>query len=521
MSIILNEVRRATYLDSIVLMRLSREIAALPGVVEAGLFIGTPANKDILRDAGILGPEGVAAEAGDLILALKARDAAAGQAALAQARLLLDRPALAAAPAGGVVSRSIRGAVQAMPDANLALISVPGHFAAAEARKAMALGLHAMIFSDNVPIEEEAALKREARALGLMVMGPDCGTAIIAGLPLAFANVVPRGDIGIVGASGTGIQEVSSLIARSGRGISHAIGTGGRDLKPEVGAITTLMAIDALDADAATKHIVLISKPPAEAVVRLVLDRVGKSAKPFTICFLGAENLSLPKNARAAPTLRAAADLALGRPAARRPALVRQDLVRQDLARQDLVRQEFTRQAVRGPLVRGLFAGGTFASEAQIIFRQAGLAVASNVPVPGAAPLAAGGHVMLDLGDDSYTRGRPHPMIDPAVRDAPLAAALADPDVGIILIDLVLGFGAHPDPAGNLAGVIAGMRAGHDALIIASVTGTDADPQDRAAQVRKLEAAGIIVAESNADAAEMALAALAHPTRLREAASRP
>jgi FdrA protein len=503
MSVILNEVRRATYLDSIVLMRLSREIAALPGVVEAGLFIGTPANKDILRDAGILGPEGVAAEAGDLILALKARDAAAGQAALAQARLLLDRPALAAAPAGGVVSRSIRGAVQAMPDANLALISVPGHFAAAEARKAMALGLHAMIFSDNVPIEEEAALKREARALGLMVMGPDCGTAIIAGLPLAFANVVPRGDIGIVGASGTGIQEVSSLVARAGRGISHAIGTGGRDLKPEVGAITTLMAIDALDADAATKHIVLISKPPAAAVARLVLDRVGKSAKPFTICFLGAENLVLPDNARAAPTLRAAADLALGRPAARRPILVR--------------------QALRGPLVRGLFAGGTFASEAQIIFRQAGLAVASNVPVPGAAPLAEGGHVMLDLGDDSYTRGRPHPMIDPAVRDAPLAAALADPDVGVILIDLVLGFGAHPDPAGNLAGVIAGMRAGGGAgaLIIASVTGTDADPQDRAAQVRKLEAAGIMVAESNADAVEMALAALAHPTRLREAASRP
>src|SRR5215472_4282058 len=181
----------------------------------------------------------------------------------------------------------MRAAFQRMPDANLALISVPGHFAAAEARKALALGLHVMIFSDNVAIEDEVALKRAARASGRFVMGPDCGTAIIGGVPLGFANIVPPGDIGIIGASGTGIQEVSCLIARAGGGISHAIGTGGRDLKAEIGAITTLMAIDALDADPGTKHIVLISKPPDDAVARLVLDRVARSAKPFTICFLG------------------------------------------------------------------------------------------------------------------------------------------------------------------------------------------------------------------------------------------
>ncbi len=199
-------------------------------------------------------------------------------------------------------SRTIRAAVQRLPAANLALISVPGDFAIAEARKAMEFGLHVMIFSDNVPIEDEAALKREARERRLFVMGPDCGTAIIGGVPLGFANVVPRGDIGIIGASGTGIQEVSCLIARAGRGISHAIGTGGRDLKAEVGAITTLMAIDALDADDRTKHIVLISKPPAASVARSVLDRVAKSAKPFTICFLGASDFALPANARSAAT---------------------------------------------------------------------------------------------------------------------------------------------------------------------------------------------------------------------------
>src|SRR5215831_5475327 len=294
MSVIANEVRRATYFDSIVLMRISRQVAATPGVEEAGLMLGTPANKDILRDAGILGPDGEAAAPGDLILALRAVDAAAAAAAMDEAKRLLDAPREQAGTSVLTAVRTIRSALRELPDANLALISVPGDFAVAEARKALDLGLHAMIFSDNVPIADEAALKREARERGLMVMGPDCGTAIIAGMPLAFANVVPRGDIGIIGASGTGIQEISCLIARAGSGISHAIGTGGRDLKAEVGAITTLMAIDALDADAATEHIVLISKPPAQSVAKTVLDRVAQSRKSFTVCFLGAPQLSLP-----------------------------------------------------------------------------------------------------------------------------------------------------------------------------------------------------------------------------------
>jgi FdrA protein len=487
MSVIVNEVRRATYLDSIVLMRIAREVAALPGVEEAGLMIGTPANKEILRDAGILGPEGAGAEPGDLILALRAVDAPAGASALAAARALIDQPSGLGTAAAVEASRTLRAAVQRLPAANLALISVPGDFAVAEARKALEVGLHTMIFSDNVPLAAEAALKRDARARDRFVMGPDCGTAIIAGVPLGFANVVPRGDIGIIGASGTGIQEVSCLIARAGRGVSHAIGTGGRDLKAEVGAITTLMAIDALDADAATKHIVLVSKPPAAAVAGAVLARVAKSQKPFTICFLGAENFALPGNARVAVTLDAAADMALGvAPGRRPPSLPR---------------------LAEGKLVRGLYAGGTLCSEAQIVFRQAGLAVASNVPVPGAAPVPAGHeHAMIDLGDDAFTRGRPHPMFEPSVRDAPLAEALADPRVGLVLLDVVLGYGGHPDPAGHLAAFLAGRNI--RPVIVASVTGTDADPQPRDAQVRTLIEAGVIVADSNAAAAQAAVAAL-------------
>ena len=487
MTIVINDVRRGFYLDSVALMRMSRTIAAMPGVEECGMMMGTPANHRIMADAGVLSPEGSNALPGDLVIAIRATDQPAADAAHAAARQHLDAPKRASGAAAAWIPRSIRAAVKLVPEANLALISVPGAFAVAEARKALGRGLHVMMFSDNVPIEDEIALKQEARALGLLVMGPDCGTAIINGTPLAFANVVPSGDIGIVGASGTGIQEVSCLIGNNGGGISHAIGTGGRDLKADVGGITTLMAIDALDADPATRHIVLISKPPAASVAVKVLARVGRSAKPFTICFIGGTDAVLPPNAKAVATLKDAAAHALGR-----------DLLELTLARKG---------KAKGKLIRGLFAGGTMAAEAQVIFRDGGLSLASNVPIPGVAMLGADRalHTVIDLGDDEYTQGRPHPMIEPAVRDVPLAAALKDPNVGVVLIDFVLGYGAHADPAGHLASSLAQIKS-EGAVIVASITGTERDPQVLSRQVRTLEAAGVVVAGANADAARIALA---------------
>lgn len=503
MSVVLNEIRRGVYLDSVALMRLTREVAALQGVEDAGLMIGSPANRAILKDAGLLAAEGEAAGAGDLVLAVRATGEAAARAALSHAKTLLDQRRNAGVGSGGGgraawQPRTLQSAMQASPESNLALISVPGDFAAAEARKALNRGLNVMIFSDNVAIEQEVALKREAREAGLLVMGPDCGTAIIGGVPLAFANAVPRGAIGIIGASGTGIQEVSCLIAARGGGISHAIGTGGRDLKSEVGGITTLMAIDLMEADPATRHIVLISKPPADDVARAVLARVVKSARPFTICFLGARDLNLPPNATLAPTLEAAALRALG-------LSVPEGASAGSAA--------IGRPPAGARLVRGLFAGGTLCSEAQIVALARGAAVTSNVPVPGARPLPPAGeavHRLIDLGDDEFTHGRPHPMIEPAVRDEPLAAALNDQSVGVVLTDLVLGTGSHDDPAGHLVRAL--QRTPHrHALIIASVTGTDADPQSRARQVRTLEHAGVHVAASNAEAARLAFDAVTEP----------
>jgi succinyl-CoA synthetase alpha subunit len=358
-----------------------------------------------------------------------------------------------------------------------------------------------LIFSDNVPLDEETSLKREARDLGLLVMGPDCGTAIINGVPLAFANRLRPGPVGIIGASGTGMQEVSCLISEAGGGVSHAIGVGGRDLGAEVGAITTLMAMDALDYDGPTESVVLVSKPPHPQVAERVAERIGRSAKPYTVCFIGAESLDLPGNARQANTLREAAAMALGGT----PVGSGFDIAGIAAGRRAAVRA--------GGRIEGLFCGGTLCAEAQSVLRAGGRRVASNAAIPGVEVLDAGGQSagdrLVDLGADEYTRGRPHPMIDPTVREELLRGALEDPRVAVVLVDLVIGLGAHPDPASSIATIVGRSRTASP-IVVASVTGTVLDPQNRAVQSERLADSGILVAPSNAQAAELALALVAH-----------
>jgi len=448
-SLVLNRVERGRYLDSVALMHLSRRLAALPGIEGAALMIGSPSNKVLLRDAGLLAAEGEDAGVNDLVIAVRASDESAGRRAVDSA-LNLEPEKSEIFPH----ARTLAGALEALPRANLALISVPGDFAAAEARKALGAGLNALVFSSGVPLEEERALKRLANEKGLLLMGPDCGTALIAGTPVAFANAVPRGDIGIVSASGTGLQEVSCLIARMGAGVSHGIGVGGRDLDERVGALGTLAAIDALESDPGTRIVVLISKPPAPRVAEQVLERLARCAKRSVVCFLGLDRPGL------ATTLREAAELATGK---------------------KLQEEKLEKRKIKGR-VHGLYCGGTLCSEAELVFRRLGLS----------------GHRFVDLGDDRYTRGRPHPMIDPEIRNDYLATAAADPAVGVILVDVVLGYGSHPDPAGVL------VKNQVTKTLVASVVGTEKDPQMRSRQVARLRDAGVLVAPSNAHAAEWA-----------------
>jgi len=489
-----SRVVRGRYLDSVSLMRVSQRLSALPGVAEAAVMIGSDTNKRLMRDSGLLSEEASAAQPADLIVGVRADDEAAARAALETVDTLLAAPG--ARDGGGTVSRvrTLAGATKALPGASVALISVPGEFAAAEAAKALHAGLHVLLFSNNVALDDERRLKMLARERGLLLMGPDCGTSLVNGVPLAFANAVPRGGVGVVAASGTGLQEVTTQVARAGGGISHGIGVGGRDLRDEIGGVTTLMAIDALDADASTTHVVIISKPPAPRVAKAVLERIAKSAKPFTVCLLGQSDVALPSNARRAHSLREAAELALGG----------QRFAPDFVAKATLPRP-------RGRRVRGLYCGGTLCAEAQLVLLAAGESVASNAAVPGARSLentdSAAQHSIVDLGADEYTRGRPHPMIEPTIRTEPLRAAFTDPTTAVVLLDVVIGYGAHSDPAGVFADALGGMPQ-NGPTIVASVCGTESDPQGYSRQVRTLERAGVIVAPSNAHAAELAVRAL-------------
>lgn len=505
------------YKDSVALLAISSKLLALDGITGASVVMATPTNLENLVDAGLAG--GLEASTSDLVVAVAGEDGAACEAALAAAgELLAERPAEDGAAAAEQPPASIQAAARRDPSVNLALVSVPGDYAAAEALKAIKLGMSVMIFSDNVPVERELEIKRAADERDLIVMGPDCGTAIVNGIPLGFANVVRRGPIGVVGASGTGTQEVTARIHELGSGVSQAIGTGGHDLSEAIGGISMLRGLRWLEDDPETKVVVLVSKPPHPTVAAAVLAQAAAMSTPVVSIFLGADP-SASAGLLAAGNLAEAADLAValaeGRPAERAPLGVREEA----RARLDEI---VSAAAPAQRFVRGIFSGGTFCFEAQLVLRAHGLDAWSNTPVSGNATLAniatSVEHTIVDMGDDAFTQGRPHPMIDPGLRDERLAREAADPATAVLLVDVVLGYGSTPDPVSGLVEVLTRACAdaagdGRALAAIVHVCGTSADPQDRPAVVERLRASGALVASTNAEAAMWA----AHvATRLAE-----
>ncbi len=510
-------IRRDSYYDSVFLMRISREIKAIPGIEDAVVAMGTAANKRLLTDTGYPAAEVDPAGPNDLILAIRGEGAEPAQIEKAIDVLLKGSGTRTAnggengARSGGAAPRprDLAGAVRIAPDANVALISVPGIYAAREARLALERGLHVMLFSDNVALEDEIALKNLAARRGLLMMGPDCGTAILNGKPLAFANVVRRGAIGVVGASGTGIQEITCAVHRLGGGISQAIGTGGRDLSENVGGLMTRMGIEALAADPQTQVIVVVSKPPAPAVAEKVLEALRAAGKPAVVHFVGSSR----ENNDASSIIRFASSLAgAAEEACRLAGIAVADSV-SSVFSPDLTR-EIARRLAKGAVLRGLFCGGTTGHEALCLLERAGHKIFSNLHKKGERKITGAdrprGNMVLDLGDDEFTAGRPHPMIEPALRNERLLAEFDDssaPAAMLLLFDLILGYGSHPDPAGVLAEGLAQAKikaAPGNYVAIASITGTDLDPQDYARQRQTLESAGVIVAPDNRHASALA-----------------
>jgi FdrA protein len=500
-------IKKSAYHDSVSLMLVAKELAKAPGVTDAAVVMATEANKGILKEAGLLSPEAEAASPNDLVITVSGEPSDLPE-ALVLAESLLQKKVSAAGEPGSAAfrPRTLSGAVKADPSANVAVISVAGRYATAEAWDALHLGLHVLLFSDNVSLEDEIALKRYAVEHGLLLMGPGAGTAILNGVALGFANVLPRGPVGIVSAAGTGLQEVSTLLARLGVGISQGIGTGGRDLKEAVGGLMMLSGLQALQADPATRIIVLVSKPPSPPVAEKILSQARQSDKPTVVCFLG--QAFTGQNITA--TLEESAFLAatLADPNTRSPVSEESHQPRQSRKKASAGKR----------YLRALFSGGTLCYEAQVIWSKVlKQPVFSNAPLVEACRLQnsnrSHGHSAVDLGEEEFTVGRPHPMIDNDLRIRRLFQEARDPDTAVILLDVVLGFGAHPDPASELAPAILKAReiaSGRQIAFIASVTGTEADPQCRSRQVAALEAAGVVVCESNAAAARLAAKMIRH-----------
>lgn len=492
------EIRHGTYYDSVVLMQLQRSLAKLSGVEDAGVMMGTPANKELLKESNLLVSEAKKACNDDLVIVVRADNEATAEGALAEVDALLTRRR-SVGTEEEYLPQSIESATNMMPEAQWVLVSVPGRYAAGVAREALRLGKNVFLYSDNVSLKDEIALKESAAEKGLLVMGPDCGTAIVNGVGLGFANGVRRGPIGLIAASGTGLQAVTAAIHNRGGGITHAFGTGGRDLSSDVNGITARQALTLLSHDPETKVIVLISKPPAPEVANALLNLARSTGKPVVVDFIGyAPPAKQIANLHFSATFDETAALAIALSSEHKSALSAP------------LAFPSSPHPNRGRYLRGLFSGGTLAYETLLILSGYVPMLYSNVPLDKRYylenPHQSREHTIIDLGEDEFTIGRLHPMMDNSLRIRRFQQEADDPEVAVLLLDVVLGYGAHPDPASELAPAIAqakegATKAGRDITVVAVVIGTDQDPQDLEKQVEQLRAAGAHVETSNEAAA--------------------
>ncbi len=482
------ELRPGAYADSVTLLQVSRTVQGIAGVSNAQVAMATTLNLEVLTQMGFAVP--AEATSNDMVVAVRLEDPEALDRVLAGVDSALHEVShRSAGPSELAPPRTTATALRGVTDA-IVLVSVPGAHAMVEAMDALDADCDVMVFSDNVPLAQEVELKRVASERGLLVMGPDCGTAVVEGVGLGFANIVQPGPVGIVAASGTGCQQLLALLDHAGVGVTSALGVGGRDLSAEVGGVSTLAALDRLDADPAVELVVMVSKPPAEAVAEKVRSRAAELSTPVELALLGPGR----------PDLTAAVESVLVR-------------LGREVPTWPVIAPAEPLTTSGGRWLRGLFVGGTLCDEAMLIASDRLGPVHSNIPLDPSWALdphqpSPAQHTMLDFGDDALTAGRAHPMIDPALRLEHLAQVAADEDTAVILLDVVLGHGAEPDPATALAAAIGSIRK----PVVVAVVGTGADPQDLARQVQVLADAGAEVHLSNAGATRRALDLLGEPS---------
>lgn len=501
-----------TYLDSVLQLSGTRTMFEVEGVEWAAAAMATPANVETLLGQGFDQSDLGAASANDLFVAARAADDSTVEAAIKAGE---DALFAARAGAGGATdhaqrqARSLDEAISLQPGTNVAVISVPGDYAALEAHKALTAGMHVLLFSDNVSVDDEIALKERAGEVGRLLMGPGAGTAMLGGIGLGFANMVKRGRVGVIAAAGTGAQEAMALLDRWGAGVSHVIGLGGRDLSEAVDGRMAKLALAAMRHDPGTDAILLVSKPPSARVAKALVGQAGTT--PLIASLLGLDApLDLPDNVEVLTTLEEGVVRAL--------AAVGIEAPDPSAGLVDDVEAACARLGDKRRLVRGLFSGGTLCYESLVIMSRLLGPIYSNTPIDKrhGVPAPAGSHICLDLGEEEYTKGRPHPMIDPEARVELMREEGRSAETAVVLVDVVLGHGSHADPAGELAPVCADIMAGgRGPQVVAYVLGTEGDPQGFESQQAKLRDVGCIVTETAARASLAAAAiALREPARV-------
>ncbi|MFC5402661.1 acyl-CoA synthetase FdrA [Cohnella soli] len=500
-------IKKNTYFDSVSLMSLTTKANKIDTIEQAFIAMGTQMNKEVLQNVGLMAPELEEAKNSDLMIVIKAaNDELAERSYEAVENLFAAKDEMSGT--SEIQYPTIDSAARSLSSANMAVISVNGAFAAREARKALEKNLHVMLFSDNVSVDDEIALKRLAHERGLLMMGPDCGTAIIGNVGLCFANKVRQGSIGIVGASGTGSQEISVRIHDFGGGVSQLIGTGGRDLSERVGGMMMLDAMRALNEDEATKVIVLISKPPAPSVEQKVLAEIKQMNKPVVVCFIGgSEDAVTAAGGHFAKTTKEAALKAVILSG------VDESTIDKHPLNLPLIEEIKAKLKPEQKYIRGLFCGGTLCDEAMYLAMEKYEDVYSNIPKKPEYRLkdvhVSQAHTFVDFGDDDFTNGRPHPMIDPSSRIERFKQEARDPSVGVILMDFVLGYGSHEDPVGvMIPSIVEAKRLaaeeGRHLEIVGYVLGTDLDTPSVEDQLNKLVSAGVTYASSSTNAGLLA-----------------
>ena len=490
-------IKENLYKDSVTLMLLTNEISEVKGVNKVSIMMGTPANKDIFENSGLKTPELEKASSNDMAIVIDTKEDKIVDLVLEKIEDFLANQAKSSGSSEQRPVKTWESALKEMDDANLAVISVPGTYAASVGNRALDEGLNVFMFSDNVSLEDELNLKQKAKEKGLLCMGPDCGTGVINSVPIAFTNNISPGKIGIVGASGTGIQEVTTIIDKLGGGVTNAIGTGGRDLSEEVGGVTMLSAIATLAEDNNTEVITIISKPPAESVRKKIMNYLRTIDKPIVTIFLGEKPEEHEENLYKAYTLEEAARISVS-------------LLKGEEVGQFNGNTSKAENVEDGLTIKGYYSGGTLGGEAAMLIKDA-LHGDKEVKNKEGYMLKTNGFEVIDLGDDEYTQGKPHPMIDPTARREYMKHAMEDKSTRVILFDIVLGYGSHENMAGQLSKGIVDIQTqakeeNREIHFVTTICGTDKDPQDYDEQKKIMEDIGVIVCDTNNQAVEKSLA---------------